>query len=67
MRSGGRATMSALRVKSSCMAMGEAAGTAAALCRDGCVRVLEIETLKETLKANGAIVPDRKLFAPIEA
>jgi hypothetical protein len=66
LRGADRATMSALRVKSSCMAMGEAAGTAA-LCRDGCVRALEIETLKETLKGNGAIVPDRELFAPVEA
>ena len=61
-----RETMSALRVKASCMAMGEVAGTAAALAADGAVRSLDIALLKETLRENGAIVPDRALFAPIE-
>ena len=61
-----RETMSALRVKSSCMAMGEVAGTAAALCKDGKVRSVNIETLKNTLRDNGAIVPDRELFKPAE-
>jgi hypothetical protein len=60
-----RETMSALRVKASCMAMGEVAGTAAALAADGAVRSLDIALLKETLRENGAIVPDRALFAPI--
>ncbi len=61
-----RETMSALRVKSSCMAMGEAVGTAAALCKDGKVRSVDLELLKKTLRENGAIVPDRNLFAPTE-
>jgi hypothetical protein len=61
-----RETMSALRVKASCMAMGEVAGTAAALAADGAVRSLDIALLKETLRENGAIVPDRALFAPID-
>ncbi len=61
-----RETMSALRVKSSCMAMGEAAGTAAALCAEGKVRAIDMALLKKTLRENGAIVPDRALFAPQE-
>lgn len=61
-----RETMSALRVKSSCMAMGEAVGTAAALCTDGKVRSVDMNLLKKTLKENGAIVPDKTLFAPAE-
>jgi hypothetical protein len=58
--------MSALRVKSSCMAMGEVAGTAAALCTDGKVRSVDMAMLKKTLRDNGAIVPDRALFQPVE-
>ena len=65
-----RETMSALRVKSSCMAMGEVVGTAAALCVSGAeptrVRSVDMDLLKETLRANGAIVPDRELFAPVD-
>ena len=61
-----RETMSALRVKSSCMAMGEVAGTAAALCTDGKVRSVDMAMLKKTLRDNGAIVPDRALFQPAE-
>ena len=61
-----RETMSALRVKSSCMAMGEAAGTAAALCTEGKVRSVNMELLKKTLSDNGAIVPSRDLFAPAD-
>ena len=61
-----RETMSALRVKSSCMAMGEVAGTAAALCKDGKVRSVDIALLKKTLRENGAIVPDSALFKPVE-
>ena len=61
-----RETMSALRVKSSCMAMGEAAGTAAALCKEGKVRAVDMALLKETLQKNGAIVPNRTLFIPVE-
>lgn len=61
-----RETMSALRVKSSCMAMGEVVGTAAALCENGRVRSIDMDLLKKTLKENGAIVPDRELFAPVE-
>lgn len=58
-----RETMSALRVKSSCMAMGEAVGTAAALCQGGSVRRIDLALLKKTLTGNGAIVPDESLFA----
>ena len=57
-----RAVMGAARVKSACMAMGEAAGTAAALCKDGCVRKIDMDLLKSTLKSNGAIVPDKSIF-----
>ncbi len=49
--------MSALRVKASCMAMGQAAGTAAALAAQGDVRKVPLDTLKAALKSAGAIVP----------
>ncbi len=61
-----RTVMSALRVKAACMAMGEAAGTAAALCEGGNVRAIDIPLLKQTLTQNGAIVPHRELFAPLK-
>ena len=57
--------MGALRVKSSCMAMGQAVGTAAALCSEGKVRSVDMALLKKTLTENGAIVPDSALFAPV--
>ncbi len=52
-------TNSACRVQSSCMAMGQAAGTAAALAiKNGCcVQNVDLALLKEKLKALGAIVP----------
>lgn len=54
-----RETNSALRVKASCMAMGEAAATAAALAvRSGVpVSQVSIKELRETLDRNGAIIP----------
>jgi len=57
--SGDRLAQSAFRVKASCMAMGEAAGTAAALCVKETVplRKINIETVKHVLETNGAIVP----------
>jgi hypothetical protein len=58
--------MSALRVKASCMAMGEAAGTAAALAvkQSGEVRAVNLALLKKTLSDSGAIVPSESLFSP---
>ena len=61
-----RATNSALRVKASCMAMGEAAGEAAAMAADspdGNVERLDIADLKRRLAAGGAIVPGVNGFA----
>ena len=57
--SGDRLANSAFRVKASCMAMGEAVGTAAALCtqRDISIRELPIDDLRSKLCDNGAIVP----------
>lgn len=54
-----RATNSAIRVKASCMAMGEAVGTAAALCVMKNIDLSEIciDELKKMLSENGAIVP----------
>lgn len=54
-----RETNSALRVKASCMAMGEAAGTAAAISIADAVMVknVSIKKIKEVLSEQGAIVP----------
>jgi hypothetical protein len=46
--------------------MGEVVGTAAALCKDGRVRTVDMGLLKKTLRENGAIVPDRALYTPAE-
>ena len=57
-----RETNSSLRVKASCMAMGQAAGTAAAIAvADGVdVRCVCVEKVKKTLDQNGAIIPGRE-------
>lgn len=57
-----RETNSALRVKASCMAMGEAAGTAAALATAEKIDVsrISLELLKTTLDKNGAIIPGKE-------
>ena len=57
-----RETNSAIRVKSSCMAMGEAAGTAAALAVKDNIEVkdISVEKLKDTLDKNGAIIPHKE-------
>ena len=55
-------TNSACRVQAACMAMGQAAGTAAAIAaQSGCfVKDVGIVSLKEKLKTLGAIIPDFK-------
>ena len=57
-----RETNSSLRVKASCMAMGQAAGTAAALAvREGiAVRNVSVENLLKTLDESGAIIPGKE-------
>lgn len=57
-----RETNSALRVKASCMAMGEAAATAAALAiREGVpVSDVSLPGLLQTLDQNGAIIPGKE-------
>lgn len=57
--SGDRRAQSAYRVQASCMAMGEAAGTAAAICsREGIgANAVDVGVLRETLHHQGAIVP----------
>lgn len=62
--SGVREVMGALRVKCPCMSGGEAVGTVAALTESGNVRGVDIEKVKDTLRKNGAIVPDSSLFKP---
>jgi hypothetical protein len=54
-----RAANSALRVQASCMAMGQAAGAAAALAAQAGVTPLRVPLadLRQTLKAHGGIVP----------
>lgn len=57
-----REVNSALRVKASCMAMGQAAGTAAAMCVEDDIPIREIspEKLRAVLEKNGAIVPGKE-------
>lgn len=57
-----RETNSALRVKASCMAMGEAAGTAAAMAVAEKISVsgISLDELKTTLDRNGAIIPGKE-------
>jgi len=57
--SGDRRAQSAYRIQASCMAMGEAAGTAAAICvKDGVdADKIDIQKLRKTLHDNGAMVP----------
>jgi len=57
-----RETNSAIRVKASCMAMGEAIATAAAIAiKDNvCVEDVSLEKLKNILKENGAIIPGKE-------
>ena len=52
-------TNSAIRVKASCMAMGQAIGTAAALavCQNIKTSDISIDELKNKLSSQGAIVP----------
>lgn len=57
-----RETNSALRVKASCMAMGQAAATAAAIAvSDGVeARQVSVEKLLHTLDRNGAVIPGKE-------
>lgn len=57
-----RETNSALRVKASCMAMGQAAATAAAIAiRDGVsVSGVSLPKVRETLDRSGAIIPGKE-------
>lgn len=54
---GDRMANSAYRVKASCMAMGQAAGAAAALAREENLRAIDPEQLKDMLEKQQAIVP----------
>lgn len=57
-----RETNSSLRVKASCMAMGQAAGTAAAIAVADGVDACHVcaEKVKQTLDQNGAIIPGKE-------
>ena len=58
--SGDRRAQSAFRVQASCMAMGQAAGTAAAMAvRQGTTAAdADVQALRERLAERGAIVPE---------
>ena len=57
--SGDRRAQSAFRVQASCMAMGQAAGTAAMAVREGTsVGEVNVPALREQLAQRGAIVPE---------
>jgi len=58
--SGDRRAQSAYRVQASCMAMGEAVGTAAAMAAkvDVPASDIDVQALRALLKKNGAIVPE---------
>ncbi|MHC1696376.1 MAG: FAD-dependent oxidoreductase [Eubacteriales bacterium] len=64
-----RECSSALRVKASCMAMGQAAGAAASLSLDmDCtLRDIQMERLKRVLADSGAIVPGLTPFADFKS
>lgn len=64
-----RETNSSLRVKASCMAMGEAIGTAAAIAIKESVDTqhISIQALKDTLDKNGAIIPGKERYFDKEA
>jgi len=51
-----RDVLGPLRVMAPCMAMGEAAGTAASLLTDLNFKEVDIDRLKETLLQNGALI-----------
>jgi len=57
-----RETNSSLRVKASCMAMGQAAGTAAAIAvREGMdAAQVPVDVVKQALDENGAIIPGKE-------
>lgn len=59
-----RETNSAIRVKASCMAMGQAAATAAAIAvKDGVdVKNISLEKLKAILDEKGAIIPGKEKY-----
>ncbi|MGP4114287.1 FAD-dependent oxidoreductase [Streptomyces sp. 4N509B] len=67
--SGDREANSAYRVQASCMAMGQAAGTVAALSvRDGtAVEDVPVPAIHRTLRATGAIVPGDVAIPPLAA
>ena len=58
--SGDRRAQSAFRVQASCMAMGQAAGTAAAMAARESVPIgdVNVPALRERLAQRGAIVPE---------
>ncbi len=53
-----RSANSAIRVKASCMAMGQAAGAAVVLASDADTRSVDMNALRACLSAQGAIVPE---------
>ena len=57
-----RETISSLRVKASCMAMGQAAGTAAAISVLSGVHPSQVpaDKVKQALDENGAIIPGKE-------
>lgn len=53
-----RSMQASIRVVPGCFITGQAAGAAAALCEDGCVRTVEIGALRRYLHSLGAYLPE---------
>ena len=57
-----REVMGAMRIIGTCFMMGQAAGTAAALAKDGDLTAVDTELLRNTLWADGVLDPDALPF-----
>lgn len=57
-----REVMGAMRIIGPCFMMGQAAGTAASLAKDGDFTAVDTDALRQALWADGVLDPDRLPF-----